>query len=91
MRDDHRKQLTARERRALVLHLGIEDGRRRTLAEAGRQAGLTRAEIRRLGAALRAPSRGETSLVNVYVFDRPADFRGFARQLEHWSDEERAP
>jgi hypothetical protein len=35
---------------------------------------------------MRAPSRGETSLANIYVFERPADFRGFARQLEHWSD-----
>jgi len=53
--------LTPREQRVLQLRFGLEDGRRRTLEEVGREFGVTRERIRQIEAKvlrkLRHPSR----------------------------------
>ncbi|MBI2861604.1 MAG: RNA polymerase sigma factor RpoD, partial [Chloroflexi bacterium] len=55
--------LTGRERRALQIRFGLEDGHQRTLEEVGREFGVTRERIRQIEAKalrkLRHPSRSK--------------------------------
>jgi len=59
--DDVLSELTARERRVLILRFGLEDGRSRTLEEVGTEFNVTRERIRQIEAKalrkLRHPSR----------------------------------
>ncbi len=48
--EDVLEELTARERRALQLRFGLEDGRRRTLEEVGGELGVTRERARQIEA-----------------------------------------
>jgi RNA polymerase primary sigma factor len=48
--EDVLEELTARERRALQLRFGLEDGRRRTLEEVGTELGVTRERARQIEA-----------------------------------------
>jgi RNA polymerase primary sigma factor len=48
--DDVLAELTTRERRALQLRFGLEDGRRRTLEEVGSELGVTRERARQIEA-----------------------------------------
>jgi len=54
--------LTERERRIIILRVGLEDGRFRTLEEVGKEFGITRERIRQIEAKalrkLRHPSYG---------------------------------